>query len=217
MNDLHYRKRQLEQLQNKVLDYEDLNDSISITDLTLNDFRMDLAEYVKTHQLQLENTPAGAHTVVSYDSEATVSGNVAGVIFLIRDVHRKFTVSDAHPLAPYFLVHVSDSGEVVHGLEHQQTRKCLELLKSYSMGSDKVDQQAVDALATDTQSGKRMAHYQGLLQIALEAIAGKSDELGTESLFKPLGSSLATELSVGIDDLEVTAWCIIKNREEAAV
>lgn len=215
MNDLHYRKRQLEQLQSKVLDYEDLNDSISITDLTLNDFRMDLAEYVKTHKQELENTPAGAHAVVSYDPVATVSGNVSGAIFLIRDVHRKFTVSDAHPLAPYFLVHVSDSGEVVHGLEHQQTRKCLELFKSYTIGRDAVDQPAVDALAADTQGGKRMAHYQGLLQIALEAIAGKRDELGTESLFNPLGSSLSTELSVGIDDLEVTAWCIIKNREEA--
>lgn len=217
MNDLHYRKRQLEQLQNKVLDYEDLNDSISITDLTLNDFRMDLAEYVKTHKLELENTPAGAHSVVSFEPGAEVSGNAAGAIFLIHDVHRKFTVSDAHPLAPYFLVHVSDAGEVVHGLEHQQTRKCLELFKNYTIGSEAVDQSAFDALAADTQRGKRMAHYQGLLQIALEAIAGKSDELGTESLFNPMGSSLSTELSAGIDDLEVTAWCIIKNREEAPV
>lgn len=214
MNDLHYRKRQLEQLQNKVLDYEDLNDSISITDLTLNDFRMDLAEYVKTNKLELENTPPGAHSVVSFEPDAEVSGNTTGAIFLIRDVHRKFTVSAAHPLAPYFLVHVSDAGEVVHGLEHQQTRKCLELFKGYAISRETIDKPAIDALAADTQGGKRMTHYQGLLQIALEAIAGKSDELGTESLFNPMGSSLSTKLSAGIDDLEVTAWCIIKNREE---
>ena len=213
MNDLHYRKRQLEQLQEKVLDYEDLNDSISITDLTLNDFRMDLAEYIKTHKIDLDNTPHGSHAVVSYQGETdapTAIGNQAGAIFLLRDVDRKFAASDAHPLAPYFLVHVSDSGEVIHGLEHQQTRKCLELFKNYAIGSESLDSSAQAALATDTQKGKRMAHYQGLLQTALEAIAGKNDELGTESLFNPLGSSLATELSAGIDDIEVVAWLIIK-------
>ena len=42
MKDLEYRKKQLKQLQNQVIDLEDIEGNISITDLTFNDFKIDL-------------------------------------------------------------------------------------------------------------------------------------------------------------------------------
>lgn len=59
MNDLYYRKNQLEQLQTQVVDLEDVNGSISITDLTFNDYKMDLMEALKTQRKNLEKAPKG--------------------------------------------------------------------------------------------------------------------------------------------------------------
>ena len=47
MKDLEYRRKQLKRLQNQVVDLEDISGGISITDLTFNDFKIDLMEYMK--------------------------------------------------------------------------------------------------------------------------------------------------------------------------
>ena len=47
MNDLEYRRKQLLKLQDAVIDLEDLSSGVSIADLTLNDFRIDLAGFLK--------------------------------------------------------------------------------------------------------------------------------------------------------------------------
>ena len=132
MNDLHYRKRQLEQLQNKVLDYEDLNDSISITDLTLNDFRMDLAEYVKTRKLGGEHTRRNTFRGQLLNQMQKFRGMLPerSFSFVMCTANSQLAM---HTAGSYFLVHVSDAGQgIVHGLE-QPGRKCLELFKGYAI------------------------------------------------------------------------------------
>lgn len=58
--DLEYRKQQLKRLQEEVVDLEDMSTGISIMDLGLNEFRLDLLAYIKNHG-DLEKTPRGLH------------------------------------------------------------------------------------------------------------------------------------------------------------
>jgi len=111
MNDLEYRRRQLEQLQNEVVDLEDLSNGISITDMTLNDFRMDLTGYLKEHAGQLENMPLGAFAVTKPD-DLIEEDLEPGVIFCLRSENAKVRADSTYALAPYFLVYVSESGEI---------------------------------------------------------------------------------------------------------
>lgn len=78
--DLEYRKAQLKRLQEEVVDIEDMSEGISIMDLGLNEFRLDLLEYLKTHP-DMERKPRGLHAVVPATEELP-----EGVIFVLRNV-----------------------------------------------------------------------------------------------------------------------------------
>lgn len=65
MNDLEYRRKQLTKLQDAVIDLEDLSTGVSITDLTLNDFRMDLARVIRDEGDALESLPLGTFAVTT--------------------------------------------------------------------------------------------------------------------------------------------------------
>ena len=80
-NDLSYRKEQLRRLQEEVIELEDLKTGVTITDLGLNDFRMDLLNYVKD-QWRPVALPNGMHAVLPADPER---GLVPGVIFALRN------------------------------------------------------------------------------------------------------------------------------------
>ena len=137
MNDLEYRRRQLEQLQNEVLDLEDLGGSISITDMTLNDFRMDLAGYLKEHADCLEHMPPGAFAVTRVDDLVEEEGLGPGVIFCLRSESGKVKTDSTYALAPHYLVWVSESGEV--RMNFTQAKKILDLLKKLALGRSQPD------------------------------------------------------------------------------
>ena len=61
-NDISYRKEQLRKLQDEVIELEDLKTGVNITDLGLNDFRMDLMNNLKNHK-DLSRLPNGLHAV----------------------------------------------------------------------------------------------------------------------------------------------------------
>lgn len=61
--DLEYRRKQLERLQTEVVDLEEMSSGISILDLGLNEFRLDLLDFTKKYG-SLETTPSGLHTVL---------------------------------------------------------------------------------------------------------------------------------------------------------
>lgn len=62
--DLEYRKAQLRRLQDEVVDIEDMTTGISIMDLGLNEFRLDLLDYIKHHP-DIDKSPFGLHAVAS--------------------------------------------------------------------------------------------------------------------------------------------------------
>jgi hypothetical protein len=219
MKDLEYRRRQLEQLQNEVVDVEDLGGGISITDMTLNDFRMDVAEYLKDHAEVLETLPLGAFAVTTADD--LVNGLLAGglegglgegplepgVIFCLRSDNAKVRTDSTYALAPHYLVYVSDSGET--RLNFTSGRKILDLLKKLTLGRSNPEPQAVAALNAMTRNGLDTSHYQNLLGKAVAAITGKAEEKGVESLFQAGGTVLSNDSFRGIDDFEVVAYLVV--------
>jgi len=207
MNDLEYRRRQLEQLQNEVVDIEDLSNGISITDMTLNDFRMDLADYLKEHAGQLEQTPPGAFAVTQADDLMENANLQPGVVFCLRSDNTKVRVDTTYALAPYYLVYVSDSGEVVLNFTH--TKQILDVLKNISLGRVNPDEKTYARFNALTRNGADMSHYQGLLAKAVAAITGKAEEKGVESLFQRGGTVISKDAFKGIDDFEVIAYLII--------
>jgi len=209
MNDLEYRRRQLEQLQNEVIDLEDLGGSISITDMTFNDFRMDLVEYMKGNVELLDQMPPGAHAVTHVDdiTHMEEAGLGPGIIFCLRSETATIRTDSNYALAPYYLVCVSESGEVQ--LNFTQAKKILDLFKKLSIGHSQPNERVVAQFNAATRHGADMSKYQGLLARAVAAISGKAEEKGVESLFQRGGTVLSKDSFKGIDDFEVIAYLVI--------
>ncbi len=211
MNDLEYRRRQLEQLMENVIDFEDLSTGISISDLTLNDFRMDLSNYVNEHKDLLENTPAGSFAVVAPD-DLVDEEMQPGVIFCLKSV-TETTVRDAsYPLAPHYLVYVHEDGEVA--LHYKQAKQILDHFKRLSIGRHTPDTVAMARFNGITADASDMAKYQDLLAKAIAALTGMAEERGVESLFHRGGTAVTRESFRGIEDFEIISWLVILPREE---
>jgi SNF2 family DNA or RNA helicase len=210
MNDLEYRRKQLERLQNEIVDIDDIEGGISITDLTLNDFRMDLSDYIKEHENWLPQIPSGAYAVATIDE--TLQGEFSpGVIFCLRNEGPQ-TVSDTtYALSPYYLVYVKNDGSVL--LQFTQTKKILDLLKKMSIHGKSVDGTAITRLSSLTRNGSDMSQYRNLLSKAVQALTGAAEERGVESLFSPGGTVINKNSFKGMDDFEVVSYLILLGEE----
>lgn len=212
MNDLEYRRKQLQQLKDAVVDLEDMTGGVSITDLTLNDFRMDLSGYMnqKENLAKLENAPFGFYSVTPIDKVLAVEGIKPGVVFCLKNIRtgtEAVQVDSNYPLAPYFLVYVSDNAVVE--LNFTQSKKIIDLLKRQAFTHTTVASQAVELMESRTRHGQDMEHYQHLLAVAVDNIAGKSEEKGIESLFIRGGTVLSATSSQGIEDFAVVSYLIL--------
>lgn len=227
MNDLEYRRKQLQQLKEAVVDLEDMAGGVSITDLTLNDFRMDLSDYMnrnrpdekgKSQNLHaLEQAPIGLYAAVTLDDSLTDEGLKSGVIFCLKNIRtgtQAVQVDDNYPLAPYFLVYVSD--DAVIELNFTQSKKVLDLLKRQAFNHLDVDEGAAGYVNDATKKGRNMEHYQHLLAVAVDSIAGKSEEKGVESLFTKGGTVLTATSSQGIEDFAVVSYLALVDQDVAS-
>lgn len=205
MNDLEYRRKQLLKLQDAVIDMEDLSSGISITDLTLTDFRIDLAEYLKSHPDGLARLPWGPYAVTT----AIDPDTPPGIVFCLeaRSEAAKRTIEATHPLAPYYLVHVGDDGKVV--LPFTQAKQALDRLRRLCVGKVYPDPAACDRFDRATRQNEDMTASQQLLASAVASVVGKSEERAVESLFQPGGTHVFEGEFAGIQDFEVVAFLVI--------
>jgi hypothetical protein len=205
MNDLEYRRNQLLKLQETVIDLEDLSSGVAITDLTLTDFRIDLAEFGKAHPGQLQSLPLGCFAVVT-SQDADIA---PGILFCLRaeGATAQKGIDPSYPLAPHYLVHVGQDGEVV--LPYTQAKRMLDWLKRLSLGRDLPDVQASKAWDKTTRHGEDMRHAQQLLAAAVASVAGKSAERAVASLFTPGGTHAMKGEFAGVNDFEVLAYLVV--------
>ncbi|MGP9687197.1 helicase-related protein [Halomonas sp. AOP25-F1-15] len=210
MNDLEYRRKQLQQLKDTVIDLEDMTGGVSITDLTLNDFRMDLSDYLKTEKKKLEKAPLGLFAAIKLDEELKADGLEPGVVFCLKNIRtgrEAVQVDDNYPLSPYFLVYVTDDADI--RLNFTQSKKVLDLMKRQAFMAHDVDEVAAKELNAVTKNGADMEHYQHLLAVAVDSIAGKSEEKGVQSLFAKGGTVLTATSSQGIEDFSVVSYLVL--------
>jgi hypothetical protein len=204
-NDLEYRRKQLLKLQDAVIDLEDLSTGVSIADLTLTDFRIDLAQYFKAHPGVLEALPVGASAAMAA-SDADVP---PGIIFCLRaeaDAAQR-AIEAGYPLAPHYLVHVGEDGTLV--LPFSQAKQVLDRLKHLCLPGEHPDAAATMRSDKATKHGEDMRNAQRLLSAAVASIAGKSEERALESLFTPGGTYALKGEFAGINDFEVVAFLVI--------
>lgn len=205
MNDLEYRRNQLLKLQETVIDLEDLSSGVAITDLTLTDFRIDLAEFGKAHPGQLQSLPLGCFAVVS-SHDADIA---PGILFCLRaeGATAQKGIDPSYPLSPHYLVHVGQDGEVV--LPYTQAKRMLDWLKRLSLGRELPDAQACAAWDKTTRQGEDMRQAQQLLASAVASVAGKSAERAVASLFTPGGTHAMKGEFAGVNDFEVLAYLVV--------
>lgn len=204
MNDLEYRRKQLQQLQDAVLDLEDINGGISITDLTLNDFRMDLTEFMNSRLPLLECTPFGARASVALDLAFLRQEFKPGAIFCLKDITGKAAVEPGYSLAPYYLVFVADDGTIQ--LNFNQPKQILDVLKKECLGFSSPQYAAVTQFNVETKNGEYMQHYQNLLEKAACAVIGKQQEQSVLTLFQRGGIRLDGSSIHAVEDFEVVAF-----------
>lgn len=208
MNDLEYRRKQLLKLQDAVIDLEDLSSGVSIADLTLTDFRIDLAGFLKDHQARLDKLPLGAFAVTTTDGTGEFP-LPPGVIFCLRAAGDAALnlVEPGYPLAPHYLVHVGDDGTVL--LSFTLAKQVLDRLKKLCSGRDLSDALACARFDKITRDGKDMSTVQDLLAKAVASIVGKNEERAVASLFTPGGTHAQKGEFQGINDFEVVAFLVI--------
>ncbi|MHC4892561.1 MAG: helicase-related protein [Planctomycetota bacterium] len=205
MNDLEYRRKQLLKLQDAVIDLEDLSTGVSIADLTLTDFRIDLAEFQREHGDALDTVPLGACGITT-SRDADIE---PGVIFCLR-AEGPAAARAAEPgysLAPHYLVHVGEDGTVL--LPYPQTKQILDRLKRLCIGRDIPDAIACERFDEETDRGKDMRKPQQLLATAVASVVGKTEERAVASLFTPGGTHAMRGEFAGNEDFEVAAFFVV--------
>ena len=203
-NDVSYRKEQLRRLQEEVIELEDLKTGVSITDLGLNDFRMDLLNYVKANG-ELNNMPSGMHAVVPAKPEL---GLHAGVIFTLRNVNSSVNVSQHNRLHPYYLVYISREGQVIH--DHTEVKRLLDLVRSCCKGQALPITNASRLFNKETADGRKMQMYSDLLGKTIRSMIDVKEEKDLDSLFSGGKTTALVNTIAGLDDFELITFLVIQ-------
>lgn len=204
---LEYRKNQLKQLQNEVMDIEELQGGISITDLTLDDFIMSLDRYLKEHPDVLEKYPTGVHAVTDITKRVD-NECVPGVIYCLKQ--KRFTESQegATSLFPYYLVYVTEEGSV--HVKNTNPKKILDIYKALCQSKIEPIEKLVKAFNKETKNGNDMKKYTGLLEKAVFDIKGVAEKKGIQSLFQMGQATLFENTVSGLNDFELISFLVVK-------
>lgn len=200
--DLDYRKKQLQRLQEEVVDLEDMDTGINIMDLGLNEFRLDLLSYMKDNP-DIEHTPFGMSAVVPSSDMAQ-----PGVIFILKNRNNAVNIGQQNLLHPFYMVYLADDGSTI--INHLAPKRLLDIMRSSCKGCTTPDLELCHAFNRETADGRKMSHYNELLQQAVATIVEKKEESDLESLFS-FGETTALVGDIaGLDDFELICFLVIK-------
>ena len=200
--DLEYRREQLKRLQSEVVDIEEMNTGISIMDLGLNEFRLDLLAYMQDNP-NIEHTPFGLHAVVP-----TSEGCPPGVVYVLKNRNNNVNIDRKNRLHPFYLVYISDDSEVV--VNHLSPKELLDRLRYLCKGKSSPNKELCKEFNRFTRDGKNMQHYSELLSDAIASIIDVKEESDIDSFLGGATGSLFTEEIKGLDDFELICFLVIK-------
>ena len=200
--DLEYRKAQLKKLQEEVVDIEEMNNGVSIMDLGLNEFRLDLLEYMKTHE-DVEHTPFGLHAVVGHNEFTE-----PGVIYVLKNRNRGVNIDKKNRLHPFYLIYVRGDGSVV--INHLAPKELLDKFRSLCKGKNAPQTALCHAFNKETKDGLKMTQYSKLLGDAISSIINVKEESDLDSFLEGVQGALFTKEITGLDDFELICFLVIK-------
>lgn len=209
-DDMRYRDKQLMRLKDEVLDLEDFNETVSINEFTLDDFRMELATYIEANKAKLEEAPFGLYAVVPPHAEyQTIQ---PGAIYCLKQRIEASGNEAVNPLQPYFLVYIRDDGEVRYNFT--SPKQVLEIFRSVSQGKVEPYAQLCELFDTETKGGEDMSQYSGLLDRAVTAIAAQFERKNAGNLFSGRGGKLMDAFKAvrNTHDFELITWLVIKDK-----
>ena len=200
--DLQYRKHQLQRLQEEVVDIEDMSSGISIMDLGLNEFRLDLLEYIKTHK-DLDKKPFGLHAVVPASEDMP-----QGAIFILKNTNNRINIDNQNRIHPFYMVYIGADGEII--CDYLKPKKLLDTIRLLCRGKDEAITELCRRFNAETDDGRDMSAMSELLNEAIDSIIDIKEENDIDSLFKDGGTyALLSEVS-GIEDFELICFIVVK-------
>ena len=202
-DDLEYRKQQLERLKEDVVDLEEMNSGVSIMDLGLNEFRMDLLDYMNSNH-NVEHTPNGLHAVVRGTAQTP-----AGTIFVLKNRTAGVNIDHKNQLHPFYMVYIRDDGEVQ--VDHLHPKELLDKMRLICKQVSTPDVKLCHEFNKETRDGLRMGKYSDLLSKAINSIISVKEESDVDSFLEGFVGELFEEHYVGLDDFELICFLVIKN------
>ena len=200
--DLEYRKQQLKRLQEKVVDIEDMSSGISIMDLGLNEFRLDLLEYVKNHG-DLDKKPKGMHAVVAATDELP-----EGVVFILKNINNSVNIDNQNRIHPFYMVYIGIDGEVI--CDYLNPKKMLDDIRLLCRGKKEPIKELCQRFNEETDDGRDMTEMSELLSEAINSIIDCKEESDIDSLFSAGGTSALMSAVSGLDDFELICFLVVK-------
>jgi hypothetical protein len=200
--DLEYRKAQLKRLQEEVVDIEDMQSGVSIMDLGLNEFRLDLLEYVKRNG-DMDTVPFGLHAVVPSSEECP-----PGVVFVLKNRNNSVNIDKQNRLHPFYMVYVRTDGSVV--CDHLSPKELLDKTRSLCKERDAPVMDVCRDFNTETKDGRDMRSVSSLLTDAINSVIDVKAESGIDSLFNPGGTTALDTRIDGLEDFELICFLVVR-------
>ena len=200
--ELEYRKSQLEKIQNEVVDLEDMSGGVSIMDLGLNEFHLDLQELLKKYG-EADALPFGIHAVARAGDDTP-----PGVIFVLKNVNHGVNIDKQNRLHPFYLVYIADDGSVA--VNHLQSKELLGKLRNLGKGYDTPDMDMVAKFNAETNNGKSMDKYSALLGYAIESMVSTKAQKDVDSLFSEGGTTALESDITGLDQFELINFMVVR-------
>jgi len=196
------RKIQLKKLQEEVVDLEDLREGVSITDLGLNDFRIDLSNYIKKYG-ELKNIPEGLHAIAEANDYFE-----KGVVFVLKNVNTSVNIDKKNRLHPYYMVYIKDNGE--EKFSHIDGKKTLDVFRMLCMDKKEPLVEVCKTFEAETNQYRDMEKYSNLLKKSIGSIVATEEEKEVLSLFKAGGTNSCKSQIKGIEDFKLISFLVIK-------
>lgn len=198
MNDFNFRRRQLERLKDEVIDIEDANDNISLTDLNMNEYLNELSEYIQNVP-EIKKVPKGVYSVTD--------GENAGVLFCFKHRNDANKPKSDSSLYPYYLIYMRNNGEVLFG--NGQAREVVKQFRKLCYGKSKPVMELFQKFFVRTNNAKDMQFYSDLLNKAIKSIKGEEESKATQLMFDFGGFNnvFADETA---DDFELISFLVVE-------
>ena len=200
--DLEYRKQQLKRLQEEVVDIEDMSTGISIMDLGLNEFRLDLLEYIKNHG-DMDTKPKGLHAVVQSSEELP-----EGVIFVLKNVNNSVNIDNQNRIHPFYMVYIDMDGDII--CDYLNPKQLLDDIRLLCRGKKEPIVDLCQKFNEETNDGKDMQELSNLLREIIHSIIDTKEESDIDSLFTVGGTSALISVVSGLDDFELISFLVVK-------